>query len=104
MIEEVEIFLNEDDFAEPFELTPQDGSLFVQMGIFTNADSPQVIGAGVAVANDSPSIDFPSVKITDVVKKTAIRRIKTNEIWYVFDKGPDELGITTIKISRTIPQ
>jgi hypothetical protein len=104
MIEEVEIFLNEDDFAEPFELTPPDGSLFVSTGNFINADTPQVIGSGVAVVNDSPAIEFATTKMTDVIKKTMIRRISTDEIFYVYDKGPDDHGFTTVKISRTCPQ
>ena len=104
MIEEVDIFFNEDDFAEPFEVTPPDGSLFIQNGMWTNAGSPQTTAAGVVVINDSPTIEFPASKIKDVVNKTAIRRISTDEIFYVFDPGTNEDGFQTVKISRTMPQ
>lgn len=102
MIQETDIFFNTNDFAEPFLVTPVSGSARTINGVWISENAPQSVG-DATVFNDSPRVEFPTAKSTDLVKKSSIKRKSTNEIFYVIDPGVDMDGCTVKTLSRVMP-
>ena len=102
MIQEASIFLNTDDFAEPFTVTPVGGAAKIINGIWRTENSPQQAG-DVTVINDAPSVEFATSDSLTLVKKSTIKRNSTNETFYVIDPGLDVDGMTVKILSRQIP-
>jgi hypothetical protein len=100
MIQETSIFLNENDFAEPFIVTPVSGSARTIIGIWSTENTPTQAG-DVTVINDAPSVEFATEDSSDLVKGSTIKRKSTNETFYVLDPGLDVDGFTTKTLSRT---
>lgn len=103
MIQEASIFLNTNDFAEPFTVTPVGGTAKTINGLWRTENSPQAMG-DVTVMNDAPSVEFATSDSLTLVKKSIIVRVGTNETFYVVDPGLDVDGMTVKTLSRTIPQ
>lgn len=102
MIEETNIFLNTNDFAEPFIVTPVSGLARTINGLWKTENSPQQAG-DVIVINDAPSIEFATAGSTDLIKGSTIKRKSTNETFYVLDPGLDVDGFTIKTLSRITP-
>lgn len=102
MINEASIFLNTNDFAEPFTVTPVGGTAKVINGLWRTENSPTSNG-DVTVINDSPSVEFATADSSTLVKKSVIVRQNTNETFYVLDPGLDIDGFTIKTLSRQIP-
>jgi len=102
MIQEDKVFLNTNDFAEPFTVTPVSGSAKTINGLWRTENSPQSIG-DVTVINDSPQVEFATADSLTLVKKSIVIRTGTNETFYVIDAGVDVDGFTVKTLSRTIP-
>lgn len=96
---EVNIFLNTNDFAEPFTVTPVNGSAHTINGLWRTENSPQQIG-DVTVINDAPQVEFATADSLTLVKKSKVVRIGTNETFYVIDAGLDVDGFTLKTLSR----
>lgn len=99
MIQETDIFLNTNDFAEPFLVTPLNGSARTINGMFITENSPQSLGE-TSVMSDSPRVEFKTTDCTGLVKKSSIKRKSNNELFYVIDPGTDVDGLTVITLSR----
>jgi hypothetical protein len=102
VIQETDIFFNTNDFAEPFLVTPLNGSARTINGVWISENTPQSVG-DVTVFNDNPRVEFPTSKSSDLVKKSSIKRKSTNETFYVIDPGVDMDGCTTKTLSRVQP-
>lgn len=103
MITEVSIFLNTNDFAEPFTVTPVGGSARTINGLWRSEGAPQSAG-DVTVINDNPSVEFSTAESAVLVRKSRVVRVGTNETFYVLDPGVDVDGMTVKTLSRVIPQ
>lgn len=99
MINEVNTFLNTNDFAEPFEVTPSGGSARTINGMWRNEGSPQ-LQSDVIVINDSPQVEFATADSEDLVKNSTIKRISTDETFYVIHPGLDVDGFIIKTLSR----
>lgn len=100
----LDTFYNEDDFAEPFEVSPMDGSLFTELGIWNNQDSPFNFNE-TSSANDSPTVTFRTYRIQDYdLDNAVIKRISTGITYYAKNVGPDINGERLINLSRTPKQ
>jgi len=102
MIQETDIFLNTNDFAEPFEVTPLGGSARTINGMWIAENAPQAIG-DITVVNDSPRVEFKTTESILLVKSSTVKRVSTNETFYVMDPGVDMDGFTTKTLSRVQP-
>ncbi|MFA5803672.1 MAG: hypothetical protein WC879_03420 [Melioribacteraceae bacterium] len=102
MIQETKIFLNTNDFAEPFTVTPVGGSASTINGLWRTENSPQQIG-DVTVINDAPQVEFAAADSLTLVRKSIVVRTGTNETFYVIDAGLDVDGFTIKTLSRQIP-
>ena len=102
MIQEASIFLNTNDFAEPFTVTPVGGSARTVNGLWRTENSPQIIG-DVSAINDSPSVEFVTADSLTFVKKSIVVRDSTQETFYVTDPGLDVDGMTVKTLSRDLP-
>jgi hypothetical protein len=100
VIQEVSIFLNTNDFAEPFTVTPVGGVAKVINGIWRTEGSPSTNG-DITVINDSPTVEFATADCLTLVKKSTV--VRGGVTYYVLDPGVDVDGFTVKTLSKDIP-
>jgi hypothetical protein len=99
MIQEVDVFFNEFDFAEPFEVTFSNGSKKSVMGIWNSENTPTEIN-GVTVINNNPSVEFPYSIVSSLTQNCTVKRKYSNEIFYVLEPPQNVEGFATVNLSR----
>ena len=100
-----DIFFDQNPLAESFEVTPPDGTASTIIGIWDTEDNSTSLDT-IIINNDSPNVDFRSSDVEDlgIIKRSTVKRIKTDETFYILDQTPDIDGSINNKLSRIIPQ
>ena len=97
MIQEKEIFLNTNDFAQAAVFTPTGGSAANCKVNFI--DEGELVPVGdVFVPTDKPQAEI----LTSVAGSAKSGTLKIGTVtWYVIDAGPDKDGFTMLSLSRS---
>lgn len=96
MIQEVDIFLNVNDFAQAAILTP-DGGTAINCSVNFIPENAEITVGDLRIPNDAPKAEIKSSVIGSTKKGTL--KIGTYT-WYIIDVGPDMNGLTLVSISR----